>query len=167
MKTAVIDLQYADDCVILAHSVEKRQTSLDLFTEAYQSLGLSNNIKKTKVIHQPTPGINAGSPEIKVSGRILEVVEHFPYLGSHLSQKAIVEAEIQHRICCASTSFRKLRHRVFDDHNLRKETKVMVYKAVCITTLLYEDPGDIPSTLPQKDTSHPVGRPSHQCQRPH
>ena len=23
-----------------------------------------------------------------------------------------------------------------------------------------KDPGDIPSTLPQKDTSHPVGRPS-------
>ncbi|KAI0226435.1 hypothetical protein LSAT2_023019 [Lamellibrachia satsuma] len=29
------------------------------------------------------------------------------------------------------------RHRAFDDHNLRKETTVMVYKAVCIITLLY------------------------------
>ena len=106
MKSIVINLQYADECaiLILAHTAEKLQTSLDFFTEAYQSLGLSIN-KKTKVIHQRTPGINAGPPEIKVSGGTLEVVEHFPYLGSYLSHKATTEAEIQHRICCASKSF--------------------------------------------------------------
>ena len=107
MKIAIIDLQYADDCAIFAHSTEELQTRLSLFAEAYQSLGLSINFRKTKVIHQPTPGINAGPPEIKVSGGILEVVEHFPYLGIHLSQKATIEAEIQHHICCVSMSFRK------------------------------------------------------------
>ena len=61
----------------------------------------------------------------------------FPYVGSHLSQKAAFETEIQYRIWCTGTSSRKLRNRVFDNHNLRKKTKVMVYKAVCITTLLY------------------------------
>ena len=30
-----------------------------------------------------------------------------------------------------------LRHRVFDDHNLRKEKKLVVYKDICITILLY------------------------------
>ena len=71
-------------------------------------------------------GINTGPPEIKVYGGILEVVEHFPCLGSELSQKTTIEVEIQQRICCASTSFRKLRHRVFDGHNLRKEANVVV-----------------------------------------
>ena len=47
MKTAVIDLQYADDCAILAHSAEELQTCLDLITEAYQSLGLAIKIRKT------------------------------------------------------------------------------------------------------------------------
>ena len=77
------------------------------------------------------------SPDIKIHGTTLEVVEHFPYLGSHLSQKATVEAEIQHRICCASTSLKNLRNRVFDNNVLRRDTKVMIYKAICITTLLY------------------------------
>ena len=63
MKLAVIDRQYADDCVILVHSAEELQTSLDLFTEAYQNLRLSINIRKTKVIHPPTPGIIAGASE--------------------------------------------------------------------------------------------------------
>ena len=56
---------------------------------------------------------------------------------------------------------------------------MMVYKAVCITTLLYgsealgyllmssEDPGEIKSTLPQKDTLYPMGKLPHQCQYPH
>ena len=131
VKTAVINLQYADDCAILLHSAKTLQTSLDLFNEAYRSLDI--NIRKTKVINL----LHASMQEVKVSGEILEVVEHFPYLGSHLSQKAIIEADIQHRICCASTSFRKLHHRVFDDHDLWKDTKVMVYKDICITTLLY------------------------------
>ena len=115
-KTAVIDFQYAYDCATLVHTAEKLQTSLDLLTEAYQSLGLSINIRKTKI---------EGPPDIKISGTTLEVVEQFPYLGSHLSKKAAYEAEIQHR---ASTSFRKLRNRVFDNHNLRKDTKEMISK---------------------------------------
>ena len=96
MKTDVIYLQNAgDDCAILVHSAEELQTILDLFTEAYHSLGLSINTRQTKITHQPTPGINAEHHGIKVSGRILEVVEHFPYLGSHLSQKATIEVDIQ------------------------------------------------------------------------
>ncbi len=63
--------------------------------------------------------------------------EKIPYLGSHLSQKATFEADIQHRICCASTSFRKRRNQGFDNHNLRKDTKVMAYNAFCIDILLY------------------------------
>jgi len=49
-KSAVIDIQYADDCVILAHTVKKRQTSLDLLTQVYQSLGLSINIRKKIIL---------------------------------------------------------------------------------------------------------------------
>ena len=41
----------------------------------------------------------------------------------------------------SSSSFRKLRNQVFDNKNLRKDTKVMVYKAVCITTLFYRRRG--------------------------
>ena len=39
---------------------------------------------------------------------------------------------LQHRICYASTSFRKLRIRVSDNHNIRNESKVIVYKATRI-----------------------------------
>ena len=48
--------KYTDDCAILAHTAEELQTSIDLLTEAYQSLGLSINIRKPKIIYQSVSG---------------------------------------------------------------------------------------------------------------
>ena len=53
-------------------------------------------------------------------GLLTEAYDIFSILGGHIPKKATTGAEIQHRICCASTSFRKLRNRLFDNHNPRK-----------------------------------------------
>lgn len=131
------DLQFADDCCVAAHTASDIQATLDLFNEAYKKLGLSLNIGKTKVLHQPAPRQPSNPSTIYVDGKPLEFVEHFPYLGSHLSQNATIDEEIQHRIHSASAAFFKLRQRVFENRDLRKSTKIMVYKAVVITSLLY------------------------------
>ena len=73
VMTAVTDRQYADNCTILAHTPEELQTCLDLLTEAYQSVCLSINIKKTKIIYQTTQG-NIERPDINISGTTLEVI---------------------------------------------------------------------------------------------
>ena len=48
-----------------------------------------------------------------------------------------MEDKIQNRLKQASTSFGRLRRRVFLNTNISLHTKVLVYKAVCISTLLY------------------------------
>uniref|UniRef100_A0A3B3SLX5 Calcium voltage-gated channel auxiliary subunit gamma 8 n=1 Tax=Paramormyrops kingsleyae TaxID=1676925 RepID=A0A3B3SLX5_9TELE len=45
--------------------------------------------------------------------------------------------EINHHISNASSAFGRLRKRVFDNKNLMISTKIAVYNAVCISTLLY------------------------------
>ena len=90
-------------------------------------------MRKTNIIFQPAPGNNEGPHDIKTYGTTLDIVEHFPYLGSRLSQKATIEAEIQHRNILYHHILRGLRNRV--THNLMEETKVMFYKAVCTITL--------------------------------
>ena len=64
-------------------------------------------------------------------------MDHFQYLGSYLSSNVDITDEIQHRLKCAGTAFGRLRTKVFLDHDIRTNTKILVYKAVVIPTLLY------------------------------
>ncbi len=52
-------------------------------------------------------------------------------------QGADLDDKIQHCLKCAGTAFGRLKHRVFQDHDICKDTKMSVYKAVVIPTLLY------------------------------
>ena len=52
----ICELQYADDCAILAHSPGSMQHALNTISSLYQSFGLQGNIKKTEVMsHLNTP----------------------------------------------------------------------------------------------------------------
>ncbi len=67
----------------------------------------------------------------------LEYVDHFPYLGSILSSKADIDSEVNRRLSCASGAYARLRRRVFEDRDLSAQTKLLVYRAVVLPTLLY------------------------------
>ena len=135
--TSLIELQYADDNCVCATSERQLQAILDAFTLAYESLGLSVNVKKTEVLFQPAPGQHPSPSPMSISGSTLKNVQTFPYLGSVLSTKADIEAETLHRLKAASCAFGRLRERVFAERSLRKDTKLLVYKAVVLPSLLY------------------------------
>ena len=65
------------------------------------------------------------------------MVETFTYLGSALSTSARIDAEVASRISKASSAFGRLRKRVWDAAGIRTETKLSVYRAVVLPTLLY------------------------------
>ncbi len=115
----ICELQYADDCAVLAHSPDSMQHALNTISSLYQSFGLQVNTQKTKVmLHLYTPAPIPPSFHINVVP--LKIVDNFTYLGSK-----------------ASSSFGRLRSRVFENRNLKISTKVAVYNAVCLSTLLY------------------------------
>lgn len=97
-----LELQYAADNCILAHTIEDLQMSADIFSRAYMQYGLNINIVKTKVLLQPRPG-HQTPPEDKITirGIELENVEHFTYLGSILSTNAMTEKDTKSRIRAA------------------------------------------------------------------
>ncbi len=64
-------------------------------------------------------------------------MDHFTYLGSTLSSCCSLDTEIHTRINKPSSSFGCLHSRVFENYNLKVNTKVGVYNAVCLSTLLY------------------------------
>jgi len=64
-------------------------------------------------------------------------VNTFNYLGSTLSAKAKIDAEINKRLQAAGMAVGKLQTRVYNNKDTKRHTKMMVYKAVVLTTLLY------------------------------
>ena len=129
------ELQYADDCAMVAHSSQDLQDSLNVMTSLYDKLGLKVNVTKTEVMCY-----NAGEPQtspITLGEAQLKEVNSFKYLGSYLSSDCRMDDEVMFRIGQANSAFGRLRDRVFTNHDLKTVTKVMVYKAVVLPSLLY------------------------------
>nr|VZH89407.1 unnamed protein product [Spirometra erinaceieuropaei] len=91
-------------------------------------------------MHQPPPNSATAPnapPQISVNGTHLQVVENFPYLGSTLSRNTKIDDEVTNRISKASQAFGRLQSTVWNRHGLQLSTKLKIYKAVILPTLLY------------------------------
>ena len=86
---------------------------------------------------QPRPGSSPSKPDVFVNNTALNVVDKFCYIGSVLSQNAEINDDITRRISAASAALGRLESRLWKERGVRKGTKVAVYKAVVIATLLY------------------------------
>ena len=131
------ELLFADDGALLAYTQEDLQSVVNSFARAASRYGLTISIKKTEVMFQPKPGAPPHSPIITIDGERLNAVDKFCYLGGVLSQNARIDDEITARIGKASAAFGRLRHRLWSDHGIRLSTKIAVYRAVVLSTLLY------------------------------
>nr|VZI49625.1 unnamed protein product [Spirometra erinaceieuropaei] len=137
--TTVHELLFADDCALNTTSEAEMQRSMDLFSAACENFGLVINTQKTVVMHQPPPNsaTATNAPQINVNGTQLQVVENFPYLGSTLSRNTKIDDEVANRISKASQAFGRLQSTVWNRHGLQLSTKLKIYKAVILPTLLY------------------------------
>ena len=136
-ETTVNDLLFADDCALNSISETNMQESVDKFANACDSFGLTISTKKTEVLHQPAPGKPYHEPNIQVNGERLKAVDKFTYLGSTLSRNVTIDDEVQCRLAKASSAFGRLSQQVWNRRGIRLETKIKVYRAAVITTLLY------------------------------
>ena len=161
LTSSIMELQYADDNTLIAHSEADLQNIMDAFAKAYQLLGLGINNRKTQILYQPAPNTPSQAPTIYVDKNPLENVDQFANPGSLLSTRAVIDAEILHRIGCASAAFARLRKRFFENRDIQINTKLLVYQAVVLPTQLYGAdswttyskhlPGAIPPVMSLKD----------------
>ena len=110
---------------------------LDRFSDASKLFGLTISLGKTEVLHQPAPSTNPLAPTIVINDTQLKNVEHFKYLGSTISCDGSLDKEIDAWISKASQASGRLRNKVLSQHNIRLSTKLKVYTAVVLPSLLY------------------------------
>ncbi|KAI8516323.1 hypothetical protein Bbelb_049040 [Branchiostoma belcheri] len=137
LEELILDLLFADDCALLAHTEAALQAVVRHFATACKAFGLTISLKKTEVLYQKPPRETYVHPQISIEGHPLNAVEHFTYLGSVISNDATVTKDVDSRLGKASSSFGRLQKRVWKNHSLRLSTKIQVYRAVVVTTLLY------------------------------
>ena len=128
---------FADDCALNASTESDMQESMDLFAKACDDFGLTISTKKTEVMHQPAPAVPYTEPSITVHGQRLAVVDKLVYLGSTPSRSINIDEEVAYRLARASAAFGRLKDQVWERRGLRLETKLKVYRAVVIPSLLY------------------------------
>ena len=132
-KKLIRDMLFADDAAIVAHSQEDLQKLMDRFADACSEFGLTISIKKTEVMGQEV----SEEPEIFINNQKLVVAESFIYLGSTITNDLSLKKELDRRIRRASATFAKLRKRVWENRKLTTGTKIAVYRACVLSTLLY------------------------------
>ena len=138
VQTDVLDeLLYADDMDKNANTEAKMQRAMDQVSQSCDNYDLTISTKKTEVVHQPAAGKPYNEPTITVNGQKLKVVDKFTYLGSTLSRAVHIDDEITARIAKASVAFGRLRANVWERNGIKLDTKLKVYKAVVLPTLLY------------------------------
>ena len=116
---------------------EALQHIVNCFSDAAKNFGLIISQKKTEVLYQPPLHVAYSPPHISIDGSNLNAVEHFTHLGSVISNDAAVSKDLDNRLSRASSSFGRLSKRVWQSHSLRLSTKIQVYRAVVVPTLLY------------------------------
>ena len=94
-------------------------------------------MKKTEVLHQPKPQEEYHPPHVPTGETELKSVKQFTYLGCSISSNAHIDSKIDNRLNKANCAFGRLHKRVWDNKHIKCTTKISVYRAVVLTTLLY------------------------------
>jgi hypothetical protein len=87
----VLELQYADDCALVAHTPEGLQSILVAAVRVYSRMRLSIDTTKTEVVCQWRSSPPPTMPVFTIEHKSLAIVPSFKYLGSILSEDCSID----------------------------------------------------------------------------
>ena len=132
----ITDLDFADDAVVFAETLEILVGALERLSEEAEPLGLRVSWLKTKAqVFGDLLDTAVGS--VPVSGESVDIVERFTYLGSVVHRSAGCEAEVARRLALARGAMNSLNKTVWRSRHLSRGTKVRVFRSLVLPVLLY------------------------------
>ena len=128
------DFEYVDDITLLNSSPRAAQSAIDVMIKVAGSVGLTLNPSKCKTMY-----INCPEPyePIFIGADSIDIVDKFVYLGSVISANSSITADVDRRLECAFKAYNHLRPAVFDNKQVSKETKMLVYQSSVRSVLTY------------------------------
>ena len=132
-EALIRDMLFADDEAIGFHTQQELQSLMDRFSQGCRDFGFNISLKKTNVRGQGTET----APTITIDDYKLDLVHHFTYLGSTVTDNPSLDVDLDKRIGKAATTLARLTTRVWSNTMLTEKTKMAVYNACVNSTLLY------------------------------
>ena len=130
------DLDFADDAVIFAETLEVLELALEALHEETKPLGLKVSWTKTKI--QDFGNLLAPDTQsVHVCGEDIEVVESFTYLGSAVHNTMESCGEVNRRLGMAYGVMDSLNKSIWRCRYLSRRTKVRVFKSLVLPVFLY------------------------------
>ena len=130
-KVLIRDMMFAD--AVVTHTQEELQSLINCFSHASKHFGMTISLKTTNVLGQDTEA----PPVITIDDYELDAVSQFTFLGSTITDNLSLNEEIDKRIGKAASTLARLTARVWSSPKLSVKTKMAVYNACVISTLLY------------------------------
>ena len=127
------NLRFTDDIDLLQEDCESLHAQVNLISGAGERAGLLMNIPKTKTMVFGDRHIDR---EIRVSGKTIENVEKFEYLGSLLTWDNNCSEEIKRRINKATGAMSSLKH-IWNTKKITVKSKLKLLKSCVFSVLLY------------------------------
>nr|VZI46574.1 unnamed protein product [Spirometra erinaceieuropaei] len=135
--TTVHELLFMDDCSLRVATEGYMQRTTVLFTAVCDNSGLIINTEKTVFMNQQLPNAADNAPQINFNGAQLQARGNFNYLDDTLSRSTKIDDEVAHQISQVSRTFVDLQNTIWYRHRLHLNTRLKMYKAVMLETLLY------------------------------
>ena len=125
---------FADDVMLLTERKEDMEANLRELKKAMSNWGMKIHWGKTKVMMVSRKGEEC---KVCVDGEEIEQVQNMKYLGAILSADGTCEEEIEQRVGAAARVIGAMRKEVLERKELKKATKMRVYNAIVLPTMLY------------------------------
>ena len=133
-EALIRDMLFADNARVMTHTQRELQLLMDHFSQACKDFRLIISLKKTNILGQDIPA----PPLITINDYELKVIHQFTYPGSTITDNLSLDPEIDKRIGKAATTLACLTSRVWTNPKLTVKTKMAVYNACILSTLLYD-----------------------------
>ena len=132
----ITDLDFGNDAVILAETIETLAEALETLIEVSEPLGLRVSWIKTKI--QEFGDILAAAVDSPpLAGENVDVVETFTFLGNGLHRLTSCEAEMNRQLGVAMEAMKALDKSMWRSRYLSRRTKVRVFGSLVMPFLLY------------------------------
>ena len=135
-NTRITDLDFADDAVIFAESLEVLVLALEALHEEAKPLGLKVSWIKTK-IQVFGNLLDEAARSVRVCGENVEILDSFTYLGSEVHSGGGSEHEVLRRIGKAHGVMESLNSSIWRCRYLCRRTKIRVFETLVLPVLLY------------------------------